>query len=462
MRFDLFDSSSSIRCQWLGFLSSRKSTRSTNSQRSGSKKSSDPSKLFPSPCRKARRADSSSLFSFSTNSDDPETKSAIIHDSEYYHNDSDTQGQKFCVLRVKNKLFKVHKSVLERDNSAFSKMFRFHPSQADDTDDTNPICLSDSVDQFRDLLRVLYSFPKELPKLDIDGSNRNKLPRLLNVGELALKYRFTTLETWAVEHLRLIISDDSFCLTDDGARKELDIDDTMARVLEFSVAGDHHSLLDAVVKKLMTQVLWHDFFPGLRLLEVSERHSLQSTSLHRLLGVLYYRMLVTLETTEPTSTHTQPIFPPLMNLEKRMRFLSAYQSLTAVWNRLCSSPPPLPVSEPQDDDITLSDFPTHLNTLPDPHTSCTKAWTQHWFAAAQQVNASHHRCHESSRAGLNHSHSSPAAVLANLKQMMLILRKGTADSRTMCPQCSMDGLEAIALIRDEVIESLGDMFVYCT
>lgn len=96
MRLDLFDSSSPIRC--LGFLSSRKSA--------GHRKHADP---FPSPSRTSRhRAETSaSLFSFSTNSDDLDVNSTITRDSEYYLNDRDAQGQKLCVLRVKNKLFKV-------------------------------------------------------------------------------------------------------------------------------------------------------------------------------------------------------------------------------------------------------------------------------------------------------------------------------------------------------------------
>lgn len=289
--------------------------------------------------------------------------------------------------------------------------------------------------------------------------NRNKLPRLLNVGELALKYRFATLEAWAMEHLRLIISDDGFCLSDDSTISELDVDNTLGRIIQLAIAGDHPPLLDSICRKVIKQVLWEDFFPGVRLLEVVERHSLQSNCLHRLLGVLYYRMLVTLETTESSSTPVQPIFPPLMNLEKRMRFLSAYQSLSAVWNRLCSAPPPLPAVEPPDD-ITLSEYSTHLNALPDPHTACMQSWSQLWLAAAQQVNATQH-CRRNGTVGLTRSHASPASVLSNLKQMMLILRKGTADSRVMCTQCSMDGLESIALIRDQLIESMGGMFVYC-
>lgn len=447
MRMDI-SSASSVR-QFLGFLTSRRS--STGLRRKASKFSLlNHDTTFS---RKTHRVETASLFTFSNDSDASNANPAAIRDREYYFTDD---GDTFCVLRVQNRLFRVHKSVLERDNSAFSKMFQFHLGHAGDTDDNNPICLSDNAEHFCDLLRVLYTYPTELPTLDVEGDLR-KLPRLLSVAELALKYRFSTLEKWAVEHIRLILSSQTFCLSQENVGKDFKVDQTLARILEFCIAGDHTTLLETYVRKLIPEVLWHDLFPGLRLLEVAERHSLQHRCLHRLLGVLYYRMLVTLETTESEMSCPQPVFPHLMNLEKRMRFLAAYHSLSNVWSRLCSSVPPLPMED--DDDITLSEFPIHSSKrCSDPHTPCAKTWSQLWSAAAKQINDSHHVQQD---AGPYRPRDSPASVLANLRQIVLLLRRSTAESPSICMQCSMDGLENVALIRDRVIESLGDMFSYC-
>ncbi|KAJ7600854.1 hypothetical protein C8J56DRAFT_911453 [Mycena floridula] len=446
-----FDATFQIR-QLLDLLSPKPDTLSHSNSRRLRKKTPLAGSFSSRPSTKrtltAGSTCTTNLFGFSSSTE------TLIEDDTYYSDELGSEA--FCVLRVQNKLLKVKKSILDRDNSAFSKMFQFHSSSESNDE---PICLSDKSAEFCDLLHILDAFPTNLPTIEMDETSCRKVGHLINVAEMAHKYVFRTVEQWAVSSISTIVAEpNSFEPAPVGIS---DLDDTIARILEIATIGHHASLLDTVTRKLITHILWYNLFPGPRLLEVAERHCHQNPAVNRVLGVLYYRMLVNLETTKhgnsPIAMPPQPKFPPRMNIEKRMRSLAAQQELTNIWNRLSSTPPPLPSAEPRDD-VTLSDFPLHFTSLPNPHSCCIKTWSTLWLDAVRHVMA--HRRAEANVCFHDHRDVNPAAVMENLKQIMLWIRSATSSSNSICVECSLGGLEAIAMIRDEIIDSLAGMFSY--
>jgi hypothetical protein len=350
--------------------------------------------------------------------------------------------------------------------------------------------LSDTIDQFRDFLRVLYSLyvllifcevrlpvcrPQHLPKLEIGDNGIRKLPHLLNVAELAQKYAFSSFELWAIEHIHLIIADSSFYLPSPGfalghsATGDLDPDNFVTRIIEICVLGNHSELLDLLLQKLMTRILWYDFLAGPRLTDMINKLASRNSALRRLRGVVNYRRLIDLESASSASSmynHTQPHFPSSLDLETRMKLLAAHHTLTSIWTRLSVHPPPLPVAEGYDSLTARYKAAPHS-----PHEKCLHTWTDLWSRAFHRTDSAF--CvHGSSTNLLSPSLSSDsdtlpmgtkitsAAVLRKLKRTMLLLRKSTTESDSICVECSMGGLEALALIRDEIIESLDEMFVY--
>ncbi|KAJ3504902.1 hypothetical protein NLJ89_g7701 [Agrocybe chaxingu] len=80
----------------------------------------------------------------------------LKRDREFYKDDSESG---FCVFRVEDTLFKVHKCYLLREPSAFGDMFSlpFIYDGNEGQSDEAAIPLSDTAEQFRDLLWVLYA-----------------------------------------------------------------------------------------------------------------------------------------------------------------------------------------------------------------------------------------------------------------------------------------------------------------
>ncbi|KAI0763568.1 hypothetical protein BD413DRAFT_616225 [Trametes elegans] len=123
-------------------------------------------------------------------------------DPTYYINDGNS------VLLVENTLFKIHRSVLTKDTSAFETMFQLSgetdsarsdssmtAAQEGESDD-NPIRLQgDTADDFRALLWALYALPHELT---VAMSGEADCTQLANLVRITHKYQFRSIMNWAL------------------------------------------------------------------------------------------------------------------------------------------------------------------------------------------------------------------------------------------------------------------------
>lgn len=315
------------------------------------------------------------------------------------------------------------------------------------------------------------------------------LDRLLNIAEMAHKYSFPSFECWAIHQICRMLkcstsrrpskaspssasSSSTLIAMSGGSKPDLaspeieepletldETDGVYSRLLMIALTCDHSSLLQYLVQKLVTKILWFDHVPGVSLVRMLERHR-NHPALATLLGVVYYRILIDMPQTSYLDSgvqrnhspypHPQPIFPPTINVERRMQFLAAHHRLTRTWNDICSSPPELQSPKRCN--------PSHLKALR-PHTSCHESWRCLWRTACHQAQNRIFINNPARKADTSRGGSS-ADVLGLLKMTMLQLRKLTATTSSICIDCSLEGLEAVDLLRDQLIEGLIHMFVY--
>lgn len=146
--------------------------------------------------------------------------------------------------------------------------------------------------------------------------------------------------------------------------------------------------------------------------------------LRKLQGAVYYRQLIDLERPLPGSPSAQPVFPSGMDVERRMLFLSAHISLSALCARVSSEAPPIPASG----------CPSHA--------MCALAWADMWAQAAAtcclQVGSRTPPQPEGS-----------ADVLGRLRAMTPVLNRMVTEAPTMSVGCGLAALDAVgALIID--------------
>ncbi|PPQ78735.1 hypothetical protein CVT25_010738 [Psilocybe cyanescens] len=344
----------------------------------------------------------------------------LTRNAEYYRDESEGG---FCVFRVENTLFKilnyihqVHKCYLLREPSAFGDMFSLpiSPGVREGTSDDAPIPLFDTVEQFEDLLWVLYAIPSQL-----FSSNDNEGPsieRLLNIAEMTNKYCIASYESWALEKLYTLAKNPVGFLRTSSA-------EVCARALNIAALCDDRRLLDMICHRLIPRILWSDVERE-PFLQVA-----QNRGLRKMQGVLYYKELIEMDKASSNSNSraspSRLIFPPSLAVEKRMRFLSAHYSLCSLW------------------ECVAMDAPMFIDHGCPSHAECLSAWTAMWTEAAS--------AHQTLR------HSS-VDVLGRLKAMMLILKKTVRDSEAMTLGCTLAALEAITLTRDDIIAGLMDHF----
>ncbi|KAF8870724.1 hypothetical protein CPB85DRAFT_703761 [Mucidula mucida] len=341
-----------------------------------------------------------------------------------------------------------------RNGSVFAdRKFIQGGSQSPKAMNASIIHLPENASRFRDLLWALHHLDLGNPRFVYDPS----IHRLLNIAELSRKYRFLPIETWAVDQLHRICSSgplpfslsslrdssSSITLTSCVADDVQSVDTICSRLLNIAFSSRHRSLFLLMIKKLVVQTLWHDFHAGPSLVETIETlsrcRSRYQRHVHQLLGVVYYRMLVDMKFMIATDKSPVVLFPPDMDVERRMRFLTAHRSLTEMWDDLKHAPPEVSFS---------SD---------DAHISCQENWDRLWGSAARKVEVAPCDCKQRCRAG-HRRHT--ADVLALLKLTMLTISQTIQDSQLICGECSLAGLESIDIIRDDIINSLGDLFVY--
>lgn len=314
--------------------------------------------------------------------------------------------------------------------------------------------------------------------------------RLLNIAEMAHKYSFRSFECWAIHQIcrtlrfptprksekggtssaassaTLIPMSgnnkpdlDSPSLLEEPLEISDETDELYSRLLLIALTCDHPSLLHYLVQKLVTKILWYNHVPGVLLVRMLEQHR-RHPALATLLGVVYYRILIDMPQTSDNDgdyiPEPQPIFPPTINVERRMQFLAAHHRLTQAWRNISSSPPVLHSS--------CSPGRCHNSSRKAlQHTSCQESWRYLWRTASHQAESRsfiHYSGAALGSSAKNTHVGSSADVLGLLKIMMLQLRKLTASTSSICMDCSLEGLEAVDLRRDQLIEGLINMFVY--
>ncbi|PBK75272.1 hypothetical protein ARMSODRAFT_514130 [Armillaria solidipes] len=375
-----------------------------------------------------------------------DTAAGCVWDAVHHPNGDDSRREdEYCVLKAQNTLFKVRRCVLARDDSAFRGLESFPNGWK--YANLRVIRISETAGKFRDLLWALHHVDPQNPSFVYNTS----IFCLLNIAELSRKYHFPSFESWAADQLYKMLevtalpfslisttpsssASSSMTLTENMPGSP-SMDSLCARLLDISFASRFDALFFLVARRIITQTLWHDYHSGETLVrtiqDLSVRRSRFKIQLHQLLGVVYYRMLVSLPCSSTSGGGL--VFPRSMDVELRMCFLSAHESLTRMWAGIRSSLSPNRGTE---------------SILPSPHAGCKEMWDYYWAESARRA--------EQAACGRG-----TADVLDLLKSTMVAVRKIVADSPLVCLECSLAGLEAVDKVRDGIINNLSQLFVYC-
>ncbi|KAJ7069553.1 hypothetical protein C8F01DRAFT_1245750 [Mycena amicta] len=240
--------------------------------------------------------------------------------AQYYISDGNT------VLRVENTLFKVHRSMLVKDKSAFDNMFSLESFTHNTTDefpmsgpqegdsDENPITLhGDRADEFSALMWSLYSLPAEIAN---SMGNQANDAQLINLARIAHKYQFRSTESWALSALT------TYHLNTPGTPNV----QNLIEITELAALCEYKHLLDAAVAK------WKRLLGEGRAvasaIDVAER-----LNLRQLLGHAYYSMM--LKGREVWDSD------PQLQTRQRVRLLSGHYNLSKLCEELPDFPPRL-------------------------------------------------------------------------------------------------------------------------
>ncbi|SJL07930.1 uncharacterized protein ARMOST_11288 [Armillaria ostoyae] len=368
-----------------------------------------------------------------------DTAAGCVWDAVHHPNGDDSRKEdEYCILKAQNTLFKANDSAF-RGLESFPNGWKYANLRV--------IRISETAGKFRDLLWALHHVDPQNPSFVYNTS----IFCLLNIAELSRKYHFPSFESWAADQLYEMLevtalpfslisttpsssASSSITLTENMPGSP-SIDSLCARLLDISFASRFDALFFLVARRIITQTLWHDYHPGETLVrsiqDLSVRRSRFKIQLHQLLGVVYYRMLVSLPCSSTSGGGL--VFPRSMDVELRMCFLSAHESLTRMWAGIRSSLSPNRGTE---------------SILPSPHAGCKEMWDYYWAESARRA--------EQAACGRG-----TADVLDLLKSTMVTVRKIVADSPLVCLECSLAGLEAVDKVRDGIINSLSQLFVYC-
>ncbi|KAL4251797.1 hypothetical protein ABKN59_004653 [Abortiporus biennis] len=261
-------------------------------------------------------------------------------DPVYYIHDGNS------VLLVENTLFKVHRSTLTKDQSAFETMFQIS-SEADTSksdssmtaapeggDDANPIRLQgDTADEFRALLWALYALPHELTIAMTPEANPTQL---LNLTRITHKYHFRGIMKWALDALNTYYSYPGALdalptvnppvLPHPHPHHSDSLSPSLSQLTELAALCERSDLLNTIVQRWKRQV---GEGKDLALaINIGERFNLRS-----LLGIAYHAMMLK---GKPHWDSEQAL-----TREQKIRLLSGYYNLAKLWETLSSQPPTL-------------------------------------------------------------------------------------------------------------------------
>ncbi|KAJ7160158.1 hypothetical protein C8R46DRAFT_1285585, partial [Mycena filopes] len=317
----------------------------------------------------------------------------------------------FCIFEVEQTLYKVH-------HSLFNLKIRSHADfvPASPRDPSGTVVLQETAENFRFFLWDLQAFPYELKRLKRDSSNLpHVVNRLLSITEMAIKHDLSVLETHALDSLRNFVLSPYFCSASSNEYCRT------LRIATTITAQTPNPLLRDLTARLVQQILHHRQPTDPALLHLAET----DPRLHTILGALYYCELIATEARLADRASTQPVFPPGMDLERRMRFLAAHISLSALSTRLCASAPPLPARGCRS------------------HSACLDAWADVWATAGAVSNT---------------SWIGSADVLGRLCGMMVLVGQMVSESPTISIDCGLAALEVVGLLHDKVVDGLLDHF----
>ncbi|TCD70172.1 hypothetical protein EIP91_004642 [Steccherinum ochraceum] len=355
-------------------------------------------------------------------------------DPTYYISDGNT------VLLVENTLFKVHRSNLTKDKSAFEGMFQLSSendsSKSDSSmtvaqegeNDDSPIRLQgDTADEFRALLWALYSLPHQL--MVATGPDANCI-LLVNLARISHKYQFRSLEGWALQVLY------TYFTTNPAAFDSLPASDpepipthgnqsveprtpSLVQVTELASFCDRQDLLNLAVTRWTRHIA-----AGKDLalaITISERFGLKN-----MLGLAYFYMMLKGRAHWETEA--------TLSREQRIRLLSGSYSLGKLWDALPGQPPV----------ITHSARCTSQQR-------CTKAWGNLWKAVLESL--------EGMIPGLPREDVVARTMLA--ESMVKALVESQIPSQgyvETIPHCKESALYAATMRSRELKESLADYF----
>ncbi|KAI0076325.1 hypothetical protein K474DRAFT_1598271 [Panus rudis PR-1116 ss-1] len=290
-------------------------------------------------------------------------------DPNYYISDGNT------VLLVENTLFKVHRSTLTKDKSAFETMFQLS-SEADSArsessvtvaqegdNDGNPIRLQgDTADEFRALLWALYALPHELMLVTTAEAN---CTQLVNLARITHKYQFRSIETWALNALNAHYSQPgafdalpsshppALPHPHQQAANEIATTPSLVQITELAALCERADLLASAVARWKRQI---GEGKDLALaIEIGERYNLRS-----MLGLALHAMML-----QGKSCWDKD---PLLTREHRIRLLCGHYSLGKLADSLSSQPP------------SVAHSPRCTSQQ-----RCTKAWSGLWKAVIEAL-----------------------------------------------------------------------------
>ncbi|KAJ7364901.1 hypothetical protein DFH08DRAFT_1073423 [Mycena albidolilacea] len=321
----------------------------------------------------------------------------------------------FVVFEVEETLFRVHMSLL--------LLKIWNPVDSVDSTEpgnltSDPVILSDTAENFRFFLWDLQAFPHELSQLNTGDSDViDVVNRLLDITEMANKHHLSVLQAPALESLHHFVLSPHFHSVSSAQH---------CRVLRIALASStlgQTALLDDVSRRLIHHILRRrssaldDDNPLLSFVEDGN-----DTRLRKIRGAIYYRQLIERRLDDDQTTAGS------MDEERHVRFdlRRAHASLSALSSRLCASAPHIPCSTS--------------------HPACLRAWEEIWVSA------------------IGASQTSPtlldlADVLGRLRRMVPVLKRLLPKAPGMGIECGLAALEAVGVLRDEVVEGLVDHFV---
>lgn len=227
-----------------------------------------------SPLRKRARRTSISIDITASESTSQSLVMASEESKEPVRDDTYYMADGSCVLRVQNTLFKVHRTILSKDQSFFGPMFTLPQGDfgAEGMSDDHPIVLQgDTAEEFRHFLWALYALPSELI---IVRSPQADLSRLIDIAKVSSKYSFKSTETWALDAIQEYLERNTSPLFNDNplirmfptlntrSSALLESEGQIARLIRLAQMCSHSRLMDTMIQllqKLMSGSLHYSY-----------------------------------------------------------------------------------------------------------------------------------------------------------------------------------------------------------